>query len=79
MRNAVMTRLADLREFLESDPAFVRSHLAEHVEKIDLYADGPAIVAKANWDLLGLLHKEGAEGVNRTLRPIVPFAIGPAA
>ena len=66
MRGAVMAGLADLRGFLESDPAAMRPHLAQHIEKIDVHADGPAIVAKGNWDLLGCIRWEGAEGQNRT-------------
>jgi hypothetical protein len=41
MRAAVMARLADLRGILQSYAAVARSHLAQHIEKIDLYPDAP--------------------------------------
>jgi hypothetical protein len=79
IRGAVMASLAELRGFLESDPIAVRPHLAQHIEMIDLHTDGPAIVAKGNWDLLGCIGWDGADGGNCTQRPSVPFIIGIAA
>jgi hypothetical protein len=49
MRGAVIARLAGLHGILESDPAAARSQLPQHIEKIDLHSDGPAIVGKGNW------------------------------
>jgi hypothetical protein len=57
----------------------VRSYLVEPVEKIEMCPEGPTYVAKGNWDLLALIHVDGAEGGNCTQRPTVPFIIGIAA
>ena len=75
----MLAKIQNLRDGLTSDAANVRSYLVEHVEKIEMCPEGPTYVAKGNWDLLGLIHREGAEGGNSTQRPIVPFIIGIAA
>src|ERR1700683_2515575 len=62
MRGTVIARLAELRGFLESDATAMRPRLAQHTEKIDLHTDGPTIVVNGNWDLLGCIGWDGAEG-----------------
>jgi site-specific DNA recombinase len=66
LRATMLAKVQNLRDCLTSDAVNVRSYLVEHVEKIEMCPQGPTYVAKGNWDLLGLIHKEGAEGQNRT-------------
>jgi hypothetical protein len=45
-----------------------RTALLNHVDRIQMKADGKVYVAKGNWDLLGQLPRDGAGGPVCTVR-----------
>jgi hypothetical protein len=66
LRGSAKAKLNDLRELLGGDAAAARAALVKHVERIEMEANGKVYVAKGNWNLLGMLPRDGAGGQNRT-------------
>jgi hypothetical protein len=56
----------DLRGLLAGEVTVACPVLLEHVEKIEMEANGNLYVAKGNWNFLGRLPRDGAGGQNRT-------------
>ncbi len=65
LRETALTRIRDLRQFLNGDPATARAYLTKHVEEILMDSDGGVYVASGSWNLLGdgyRVHRDGAGG-----------------
>jgi hypothetical protein len=65
LKATAVSRIRDLRTYLNTDRQMAREYLARHVEAIVMEPDGKAYVASGSWNLLGR-HSGGAEGQNRT-------------
>jgi site-specific DNA recombinase len=68
IRTFVISRLADIRGLLNSDPVTAKTEIAKHVSKITLQPIGGTYRISGIWDLLGTgnARMECAEGQNRT-------------
>jgi site-specific DNA recombinase len=66
MRTTAKSKLKDLRSLLGGDVTVARTALLNHVDRIQMRADGKVYVAKGNWNFFGQLPRDGAGGQNRT-------------
>jgi site-specific DNA recombinase len=66
MRTTAKSKLKDLRGVLGGDVMAARTALLNHVDRIQMEADGKVYVAKGTWNLLGQRPTDGAGGQNRT-------------
>jgi site-specific DNA recombinase len=53
LKEKALSRLHDLREYLNSDPATARAYLAKNIEKIEMDSEGGIYIASGRWNLLG--------------------------
>ena len=63
MRTTAKSKLKDLRSLLGGDGMAARTALLNHVDRIQMMADGKVYVAKGNWNFLGQLPRDGAGGL----------------
>jgi hypothetical protein len=77
LRDVVLSRMQDLRQYLTGGAATARAWLTKHVDKIVMQPDGGIYVASGKWDLLGSGRGDGAEGAVCSLLPhlrgVIPF------
>jgi site-specific DNA recombinase len=77
LREVVLSRMRDLRQYLTGGAATARAWLTKHVDKIVMQPDGGIYVASGKWDLLGPGRWDGAEGAVCSLLPhlrgVIPF------
>lgn len=66
MRTTAKSKLKDLRSLLGGDVTVARTALLNHVDRIQMRADGKVYIAKGNWNFFGQLPRDGAGGQNRT-------------
>ncbi|MGB6876113.1 MAG: recombinase family protein [Candidatus Acidiferrales bacterium] len=62
LREEAMQRMRDLCAYLNTDALTARAFLVKHVEKIVMQPTGRTYVASGNWNLLGEIRWDGAEG-----------------
>jgi hypothetical protein len=73
MRTTAKSKLKDLRGVLGGDVMAARTALLNHVDRIQMEADGKVYVAKGTWNLLGQRPTDGAGGPAWTERLPVRF------
>jgi recombinase-like zinc beta ribbon protein len=66
LRDQAMTRIRDLRGYVNTDTQAARVPQAKHIEQIVMEPDGQTYVASGKWNLLAEVRWDGAEGQNRT-------------
>jgi hypothetical protein len=62
MRTTAKSKLKDLRSLLGGDVTVARTALLNHVDRIQMRADGKVYAAKGNWNFFGHLRVVPGEG-----------------